>query len=226
MTSGGSDACATTYLYFDEAGNFDFSPSGTRVFVMTCLVVQRPFAFQPALLEVKYDCMEQGLTLEYFHAAEDRQAVRDRVFDVIHAHIGSLEAHTVVVRKSCLEPKLREPHTLYRWAFEYLVRAACSGRVDSAASVVGVTDHLPIQRNRAAFEKGLKPYLKTNLPQGARFELLHHQSRADLNLQVADYISWAIYRKWARGDVRSYGLIESCIRSEDDPLKDTVPEYY
>jgi len=36
----------------------------------------------------------------------------------------------------------------------------------------------------------------------------------------------AIYRKWTRGDVRSYGLIESCIRSEDDLLKDTVPAYY
>jgi hypothetical protein len=46
-----------------------------------------------------------------------------------------------------------------------------------------------------------------------------------LNLQVADYVSWAVYRKWNLDDRRSYDLIESCMRSEDDWLNEGA-EYY
>ncbi|MHB1018102.1 MAG: DUF3800 domain-containing protein [Coriobacteriia bacterium] len=216
----------TTYLYFDEAGNFDFSPNGTSIFVMTCIVVRRPFAFQPALLEVKYDCLEQGLSLEYFHAAEDRQAVRNEVFGVIAAHLGDVQAHVMVVRKNRVHPSQRAPHVLYQWTFEQLVRVACSDCIRSGERIVAVTDHVPVARNRAAFEKGLKPFLRQHLPEGARYELLHHQSKSDLNLQVADYISWAVYRKWNSGDLRSYRIVEQCIRSEVDPLGSRAEEYY
>ena len=32
-----------TYVFLDESGNFDFSASGTRYFVLTCVGVTRPF---------------------------------------------------------------------------------------------------------------------------------------------------------------------------------------
>lgn len=214
------------YLYFDEAGNFDFSPNGTSVFVMTCLVVRRPFAFQPPLLEVKYDCLEQGLSMEYFHAAEDRQAVRNQVFGVLAGHLGEVRAYIIVARKNRVRPSERAPHVLYQWAFEQLARAACPDSAFPGERVIAVTDHVPVARNRAAFEKGLKPYLRQHLPEGSRYELLHYQSKADLNLQVADYISWAVYRKWNSGDLRSYRIIERCIRSEADPLGIYAEEYY
>lgn len=214
------------YLYFDEAGNFDFSANGTSVLVMTCLVMRRPFTFQLPLLEVKYDCLEQGLRMEHFHATEDRQAVRNEVFGVIAAHLGDVQAHVMVVRKNRVHPLQRAPHVLYRWTFEQLVRAACPDCVHPGERVVAVTDHVPVARNRVAFEKGLKPYLRLHLPEGSRYELLHHQSKSDLNLQVADYILWAVYRKWNSGDLRSYRIIEQCIRSEADPLEGHAEEYY
>jgi hypothetical protein len=49
--------------------------------------------------------------------------------------------------------------------------------------------------------------LKTHTPGGTSFRLLHHASRADVNLQVADYCAWALYRKWERGDERSLRAI-------------------
>ena len=31
------------YLFLDEGGNFDFSPTGTRYFVMSSVAMRRPF---------------------------------------------------------------------------------------------------------------------------------------------------------------------------------------
>jgi len=71
------------YIFLDEGGNFDFSPTGTKYFTLTCISKTRPFQIAPALDSLKYDLIETGLDIEYFHAAEDRQAVRDKVFAAI-----------------------------------------------------------------------------------------------------------------------------------------------
>jgi len=44
------------------------------------------------------------------------------------------------------------------------------------------------------------------------YRILHHASRADLNLQVADYVSWCVYRLAARADRRSFSRVEPCVR--------------
>ena len=215
MTPSNDTLRDVTYLYFDEAGNFDFSTSGTSVFVMTCVVTKRPFTAHNALLEVKYDVMESGLNLEYFHATEDRQAVRDQVFSAIGASLDDFAAYSVILQRDCAAPSLRQPHVLYRRMFEWLVERACPRVGSPYGHVVAITDQIPVQRNRRAFEKGLKPYLKQHLPAGSTYDLFHHQSKADLNLQIADYICWAIYRKWNTGDERSFELIRGCVRSEE-----------
>jgi hypothetical protein len=75
------------YVFLDEAGNFDFTPLGTRYFVMTSLAKSRPFEVYKALTEFKYDLIELGHNIESFHASEDSQAARNRVFDIISAHL-------------------------------------------------------------------------------------------------------------------------------------------
>ena len=65
------------YIFLDEGGNFDFSLNGTRYFTLTCVTSQRPFPWDATFPSLKYDLIEKGLDIEYFHAAEDRQIVRD-----------------------------------------------------------------------------------------------------------------------------------------------------
>lgn len=46
------------------------------------------------------------------------------------------------------------------------------------------------------------------------FRTAYWQAASDPCLQIADYCSWAIQRKWERGDERSYVLIKDKIQSE------------
>ncbi len=56
----------------------------------------------------------------------------------------------------------------------------------------------------------------------------HHDSKADFNLQIADYFCWAIYKKWNSGDCRSYDLVRAAIPSggEGDLFRNGDTEYY
>ena len=49
---------------------------------------------------------------------------------------------------------------------------------------------------------------------------------SDLCLQVADYCSWAIQRKWERSDTRSYELIQDKVVMENDLFNVGTALYY
>jgi len=218
---------ATLYIYVDEAGNFDFSPNGSRFFCMSCLVTRRPFEWQPSLLELKYDCLEGGLDLEYFHASEDRQPTRDRFFSAVTASLARFAVYSVLISKNHANPAIREPERLIPrmlgWLMKYALPRALT---PDTRQVVIVTDTIPVQRKRRAVEKAVKGGVKPYLPLSVEHRLLHHQSRSDLNLQVADYVNWAVFRKWERGDYRSYSLIAASIRGEADLFARGDCEYY
>jgi hypothetical protein len=215
------------YLCVDESGNFDFSPRGTKFFVMSCVVVSRPFPAQHKLLDVRYDQLESGLDLQHFHASEDRQIVRDKVFGAIAEDISEYRAYSVVIPKNRTEPTLRAPEALYPLAFEWLMKYILPRHCgDEVETIVVITDDLPERNKRRAMEKGVKMALKPLIPAGKRYYLYHHQSRSDINLQIADYFGWAIYRKWENNDTRSYDLVSPAIVAEGELFAGVGEKYY
>ncbi len=98
--------------------------------------------------------------------------------------------------------------------------------MDRVSEVIIVTDSIPLKRKRKAIEKAIKMTLRAELPRETSFRVLHHASKSSFGLQIADYCNWAIYRKWQRGDTRSYNLIKRGIRSEFDIFKNGEIFYY
>lgn len=204
-----------SYLFLDEAGNFDFGPAGTGHLVLACVSMDRPFAPLPDLLDLKYDLIESGCApLSHFHASEDRQAVRDAVLSVAVRHLDHIRVDALIVEKGRVVPGLRAAEALYSWALRRLLIPVLAPGAGGGLPVHVFTDRLPLNRRRDAAEKAIKQSLSEALPFPVPFQLLHHESRTNLNLQLADYFTWALFRKWERVDTRPYDLIKSALRSE------------
>ena len=99
-------------------------------------------------------------------------------------------------------------------------------RKSKVQEVIVITDTIPVRKKAKAIEKAVKTTLANMLPEQVRFRVLHHASKSSFGLQVADYCNWAIFRKWERGDTRSYDLISSRVLSEFDLFKTGVRNYY
>jgi hypothetical protein len=206
---------AYRYIFLDEGGNLDFSPSGTKYFTLTTIATTRPFSLYGPLSDLRYDLIELGLDLEYFHATEDRQPVRDKVFAEIANGLPGLRIDSLIVEKSKTGPALRAVERFYPEMLGYLLRYLFKGSaIKNCDEVIVITDSLPVNNKRRAIEKSVKVVLQNMLPSSTPYRLLHHASKACLYLQVADYINWAIYRKWEGNDRRSYDLISDGIHSE------------
>ncbi len=199
------------FLFVDESGNLDFSPNGSHYFCFGVLTMRDPGPLTAALTRLQYSLLAEGLELECFHAAEDRQAVRDRVFAAL-AEVGGFELDLLIADKRKLHPVLRDPFEFY-WHHGYAIVEAALTRIRHGdEQVVVVTDTLPIQRERKALEKAFRTAIRRLLGD-RQFSVVHHASAAHAGLQAVDYCTWALQRK-LRGDSRSYERIRQWIRSE------------
>lgn len=219
------------YIFLDEGGNFDFSPTGTRHFILTSVATRRPFFAHGSLDEFKHDCLEYGLEYgldtEYFHCTDDNPHVRGKVFGLIAGHLESLRIDCLVVEKPKTGPALRDDKRFYPEMLGHLLKwvipRELKGGVDE---VIVITDTIPIQKKRQAIEKAIKGALANMLPVGMRYRILHHASRSHYGLQIADYCNWAVFRKWQKGEVEFYDLIKPALKSEFEIFRTGTRLYY
>jgi hypothetical protein len=212
------------FLFFDESGNLHFAPGGSKYYFFGALTTRTPVALSHSLSELRYELLAQGVELERFHAAEDRQAVRDRVFDIIRAESG-IEFDVVVIEKAKANPVLHDPARFYPQFASYLLRYVFARYTDTTERMVIVTDRLPVEKRRRAVEKAFKTFISANV--GSRsYTLLHQASAVHACLQAADYLTWAVHKKWTHGERRPYDQIRGCIRSEFDIFAGGTHYYY
>ena len=203
------------YIFLDESGNLDFGPRGTRYFVLTSVSMRRPFEINSVLDSYAYDCIEHGIDLEYFHCYNDTKRVRRGVFDLISKHLDAMTIDCIVIEKPAVSATFTMVESFYPTMFARLIEIAQPARTGDADNpeVVVISDTVPINKGRRAVEKSIQTTLLRVLPR-VRHRTLHHQSRSHYGLQIADYCSWAIFRKWDLGDDTWYEQIQSAIRRE------------
>lgn len=200
------------YIFLDEAGNFDFSSSGTNYFTLTSLTKYRPFEAYKALTELKYDLIEFGQNMECFHASEDSQATRNRVFDIISAHLSEVRLDCLIAEKQQISPEIHKDDEFYSGMIRELLRHVIREvNLKEISRIVVITDRIPVQKKRKTVEKAVKKTLVSILPEKFQYRILHHEAKSNMDLQIVDYCNWAVYRLWDRKDSRSYERVKSAV---------------
>ena len=156
--------------------------------------------------------------------------MRSRVFDIIVDHLVSTKAiqiDSLIVEKNKTHPTQQEERRFYTTMLYSLLQYVLTREGwANTEEVFIITDKLPIYRKRKAIEKGIKTSLPRLLPRGVKARILHHDSRSHYGLQVADYCSWAINRKWLTGKTDYYDCITPVLHSEYDIFERGQTIYY
>jgi Protein of unknown function (DUF3800) len=92
------------YIFLDESGNLDFSSNGSRFFQLTGVIQERPFEAHKLLCDLRYDLIEAGADVQRFHATEDKQEVRNRVFSIIRQYLDKVKIDALIVEKRKTHP--------------------------------------------------------------------------------------------------------------------------
>ena len=229
----------TAFIYLDESGDFNFSPTGTKYFVLTCMVTADPSCLPRELLPIKYECISGKIPsrikerkFQRFHATDDSYAIRERVFKALsnhsdHQSCGCFQVCSVIMQKNKTHPSIRDDFEFYPKVFEVLTKYVLKrGFAASSDKIIFITDILPTKKE-GRVNQALKSHLnKWAVRTKKTYRLYHHQSASDLNLQAVDYLSWAIYRKWEHADNKAYDLISKSIIGEADLFEHGTTIYY
>ena len=221
----GAKCCA--HIFLDESGNLDFNSSGSRYFVMTSISLVRPFPWAARLDDLKYDCIERGQDLEDFHCAEDNWGVRRDVFEIVASVLDGFAIDYLIVDKPKTAPEFQDASKFYAFMLEYHLagvvdRSPCA----EADRVQVITDTIPVKRTRKLAERKIRGSFTAQAPPGREFSILHHDSRSHYGLQVADYCSWALYRKLQQGDSTYFDKIKPAVRTRLEIYRSVQSRYY
>ena len=210
----------TLFLFIDESGNFDFSPGGTKYFILTALSTTDPHSIGSPLLGLRYELLPNysgGRALEengYFHASEDDQSVRDAVFPTIMKNGKDMRVDAVIAQKNKANPAFHKQQIeLYQKMGEVLLKYILKrASWVSYNHIVLVFSSLFDKKKRGILKQTFKALIKSM--SSKTYSLYFHDSKFDLCNQAVDYLGWAIYRKWESSDNRSHILIHKLVKSE------------
>ncbi|MDE2900619.1 MAG: DUF3800 domain-containing protein [Chloroflexota bacterium] len=217
----------TIYIFLDESGDLGFTKSGSRFFVLTSVIMARPFLLYQALDELRYGCLEQGMEFEHFHCQDNTRVVRDKVFDLLASNMIGKPIDSLVVEKPKTGPALQAEERFYPEMLAYLLKYVMNRpEVKAAGEVILITDTPPIRKRRQAIVKAIKATLTKTLRRGSHYRILHQSSKAHYGIQVADYCSWAVFKKYESGNTVAYNKIRSAFWSEFDIFRTGTRHYY
>lgn len=206
---------AVRYIFLDESGDLAFSERGTRFFSLTSICLG-DCTCGDELLELRRALAWEGThLLEEFHATHDYQHVRDRVFASICQHDCRIDTTVVEKRKTANHLRVSEGRFYKQILFLHL-KHVLNSVAERDDEMLVVCAALGTRREREVHLRNLRDVIAQTQPPNCLIRYAFWPAAIEPCLQVADYCSWAIHRKWERGDERSYNLIKDKIATEFD----------
>lgn len=215
------------YVFADEAGDFAFARTqrASRFFIL-CTMTVGDCELGEKLLRLRKQLIWEGLPVgDCFHASEDKQVVRDRVFELLQAEDLTIEATILEKSKAQKQVRLSDAR-FYQYAWYYHFYGAHRMIVGGADQMLVTAASLGTKKSRLSFEAGIRDVMNQFYRRRVEWKSDHCPAMADPCLQAVDYCTWAIQREWERDDRRSYDLILPKIRHEYETWRRGNTHYY
>ena len=228
----------TVYIFVNEAGDMDFSKNGSEHYMFTFLIKTRPFNLHEHISNYRYSLLERNLDplndnrldIEAFHACKDNKYIRNEIFNIISTfNEKNVKSYSYILEKPKVEPnKRKEMDRFYIDNLNFAIHKLLK-KLKIDKNFVIITDKLPIHKNKSkqigALKKGIKEYISSN-SLNIRYDIFHHCSASSVNLQIVDYISWAIFRKYERNQDLYFKKIKKYLIDIDLMTKDRKVKHY
>jgi hypothetical protein len=172
--------------------------------VLTCVKIPWDNQRIAHLAQLREDLLREGIGLEYFHASEDNRRVRQRFLEAIAPWLPPSSVKARALLKQDIDERLRTPERFYPAFVGPLVERHIQ---QGNQRVFVFSDTLPLNKKRHGLEKAIAAELASrSIGQGSH-TFLHHASKSNFDLQVADYCCWAIWRSLTKGDHQAMDIL-------------------
>ncbi|MCK4717624.1 MAG: DUF3800 domain-containing protein [Thermoplasmata archaeon] len=200
----------TRYVFIDESG--DLGQYGSRFFTMAAVVVTEPKFTSRIIKKLRQRKLKKNIRqLPEIKANNSNRMIREYVLKKVQEL--DCEIFSIVVEKESIQEHLFEVKN-------QLYSEICGERLEKIDMDSG-TLRIVIDKKdtNTLLRKGFDQYLHKRMDgSGAKITIEHKPSHLSNELQVVDFIAWAIQRKFNTGDCSYYPIIEEKIINREDML--------
>ena len=190
------------WVFLDESGTFSFGKGSSKCFVVACVVTKDVRGVERVARKVfrgllkKEKKKRKGAML---HAHKETDRIRMQFLKLFAAHKQS-RASALIIEKEKVPERLRgEVHFFYNHCVEQLLSAVIEKYKCTDVALIA---------SRRETKKYLKQMFSEHIQRGiqkqhnipVRVEII--PPSVDWSLQVADFIAWAVFQKYEKGDAR------------------------
>ena len=208
------------YIFLDESGDlgFDFKKKGTsKVFIITCLFIENKRPLEKIVRKTHSDLQKKyKRKFGVLHAVKEKPITRQRLLKRL-AEI-DCSIITIYLNKLKVYTKLQdEKQVLYNYVANILLDRIYTKKL------VPIKDKIIFIASKRETNKFLNENFRIYLNNQVKnrheidMEVLIKTPSEEKSLQVVDFVCWAIFRKYGKGDSSYYNLIKSKI-VEEAPL--------
>lgn len=194
------------YAYIDESGSITVSQSSHYLIVAAlCVNSDQNISRVVRRVQKKFSAYIPSGELKAKKSTE-------RIINLLLTALSKqpIELYALIVDRQVIEHPTKDPEDIYRWAMARLVAKL----VERYPQIEIIVDKRYTKADlRYRLERSMRQGI-ADLPQ--RYVLIRHEdSILWKELQAVDFIAWAFFQKYERGDSQFYELIKATIVSEE-----------
>lgn len=202
------------YIFLDESGDLGFKETSSRWFLFTIAITDNRRALEKVIKHARKGLLKKHRRVSELHAYHADDSTRRRVLSDL-AGIDDLKVFCTILNKRKVYVDLQnQKNYLYNYTANILLDRLHSKRlVDLYEPIHLCVDRKDTNKNiRKNFEQYIEQALRDR--RGGAVSLESKASHDDKCLQAVDFLSWAIFRKYERGDFGYYEIIREKICEE------------
>jgi hypothetical protein len=208
------------FIFLDESGDLGFNPikKNSEYFVITILATSNKKPIEKIAKKVHASLRKKVKKLGggVLHAYKEKGSTKRRVLTQLNDKDCSIM--TIYLNKSKVYTRLQEEkHVLYNYVTNILLdRIMCKKLIPKTENVTLVASK---RETNKFLNENFKDYLKGQVSNKfkIKIEVEIKTPSEEKALQVVDFASWAIFRKYEKADNTYYDLIKKII-VEESPL--------
>jgi len=203
------------YIFLDESGDLGFSQKSSKWFILTILFIDNHRKIEKCIKKVHRGLKKKYRKVAELHAYHSDSITKTRILRLLST-IEDLKILCVILNKKKVHIDLqKQKNYLYNYTANILLDRLYNKTIyDIKDKIFIIID----QRETNKFLKeNFKDYLNSSLTKKSKsnFEVKIRPSHAEKCLQAVDFISWAIFRKYEKGDYEYYEIIKNKIIEEN-----------
>jgi len=202
------------HIFLDESGDLGFKKDSSRWFLFTVAIVQNPRALEKAVKKIWRPLKKKYKKLGELHAYHADKTTRLRLLRKI-SELSDLKILSVVLNKQKVYVDLQNQKN---YLYNYTANILLDRLSKHEHFLPNEPFYLVIDKkdNKKIIKENFLRYLSNSMVEKreGKFDIQLCSSHDHKSLQAVDFISWAIFRKYEKGDFEYYEIIKDKIIDE------------